>query len=218
MKTRVASWLLYATVLTGDTFAQIVAVPALRYNPGQRISFTTRDRIVLYANVKKGEKYQARMLRGTKASWIAAIPTLTTAGCVEFKSAPFVVSVDAGVVDLDYLRFTPQWIHNENGEIEDTPYVLVLEKIRRPDLRRNLRVKPAFARSYIERGLQVTLRAPDVPKTPAIIRILTRLGRLFGGGTALASPSRPSRTPSPSPSPRILPPPPAARLMDCIDL
>lgn len=213
MKT--VTWPVFAALFASNMAAQIIDVPALKYDRAQRTSFNTRERIVLYADVRRGDRYQARLLRGAKESWIKAIPALTTAGCVEFRSAPFVVSVDTGLVDLEYLRFTPQWIRNEDGDIEDTPYVVVLEGIQQPDLRRNLRVKPGFARTYIERGLQITLKAPTPTKPSLIARILTGMSRAVGGVTASAAPIQPT-TNRPPPS-TATPPPPAERPMDCID-
>ncbi|HYK03764.1 MAG TPA: hypothetical protein VE974_18545 [Thermoanaerobaculia bacterium] len=208
---KLLTWSVFVAVFAGNMAAQIIDVPAVKYDRTQRTTFSTRERIVLYADVRRGDLYQARLLRGTKESWIRAIPALTTAGCVEFRSAPFVVSVDTGLIDLEYLRFTPQWVRNEDGDIEDTPYVVVLERIKRPDLRRNLRLKPGFARTYIERALQITLTAPAPTKPPLIARFFGALFGAIGGATASAAPVQPTTARPPASTP------PAERPMDCLD-
>jgi hypothetical protein len=201
-----------ASFYAGVASAQILDVPALRFDPSQERTFTTQQRIVIHANVKRGERYQARFLRGTRESWIRAIPALTTAGCVEFRSVPFVVaSVQNGLADLEYPRVSPEWTLNGDGDPEDAPYLVVLERIDKPDRRRNLRVAPAFARMYIARSLEIVFKAPP-PRRPSIgDRFASALARLWPQNHAYAAP--PARE-SPTP-PR--PPPPPEPQMNCVD-
>lgn len=171
--------LFLVSLMGTSALGQIVDVPVLSFDMAQSNVFTTTDRIVLRVSVKPSDRYQARFLRGSKQSLIAAIPQLTSAGCVEYKSVPFVVAAEMGLVDLQFPRLSPEWVRNDEGEFIDERYVVVLERIRKPDLNPNLRVKAEFARTYIDRGFEIVLKAPPQPKPSIFDRIAQSFGRLL---------------------------------------
>jgi len=165
--------------------------------------------------VHRGERYQVRFLRGTKErlkqGWIN-LPD--NANCVAIPAYVFVPDgIDNGIIDLGYPQIKG-WVEESTSET----YVLVLEQIDTPDLRHTVRLKPSFAPTYIDRGLQVVLQAP--PRTPpsqpsAVSRFL---GRIFGGMFAAIFPSANASTMT-APAPSAPPPPsPPKRepAMDCL--
>ncbi|HEV7919716.1 MAG TPA: hypothetical protein VGR02_02880 [Thermoanaerobaculia bacterium] len=193
--------------------AKIIAVPPLAYSdlPGLRI--TLRQRVLLHANVRRGERYQARFLRGTKAALKSAIPQLTSHGCVIIESLPRETSVDYGIVDLRFPPFSPEWVRALDGSLQDTTYVVVLEKIDQPEPSRYVRLVPAFAPSYIDRGLEIVLQAPAQPRPIAGAGFIAAVANLFGSvfPSAQAAPVESRVVPSPPPP---APPPPD---MNCLE-
>jgi hypothetical protein len=198
--------------------AKIVDVPSLVYSDPPRLPITLRQRVLLHANVRRGESYQARFLRGTKEALKRAIPVMTSHGCVIIESQPIAAAVDNGIVDLHFPPFSPEWVRAVDGGLHPTVYVVVLEKIdRRPEPSRYLRLVPGFASAYIDRGLEVVLQAPEMPRPVMgagfIAAIAHAIGSLFPSAQAATMTGAVRGAPAP-PAP---PPPPPAPEMNCLE-
>jgi len=190
--------------------AGIVNIPPIAWRDSDGMVLTLGEKVELHAdNVRRAERYQVRFIRGTKTQikngWIKAAAGQV---CVRIPATPLLpVKVDNGIINLGYPRIQA-WLEEAKSE----SYVLVLEQIDTPDLRHAVRLKPGFASTYIDRGLEVVLQAHPKPAEPTQstpVRVFARIWEAIFP-TARAAPTQTAPAPPP-------PPPPKETEMNCLD-